>query len=172
LPRKHGGAAALYDASAPRPLFNLSATFWHTSHFHCRPRNDDTRDVVTPCAKHRRLARQKRRSGLLTRFRTRDEIILLVSSLWEVFCAQEDIYNRGVCHALNIKVYNLPDLSSDNIQQSRVCLSIELKHRLRLQTCFRTRNEISLLIFSSWKIFCVQEDVYMIAFVAREHKSL
>lgn len=32
-PRKHEGAAALYDASGSRPVFNLSETFWHKTIF-------------------------------------------------------------------------------------------------------------------------------------------
>jgi len=81
--RKHGGAAVLYDASVPRPLFNLSATFWYTSHFH-RPRNDDTR-YVDPRRLSRRLARshrwQKRRSKLQTHFQMPDDVISLASGM-------------------------------------------------------------------------------------------
>lgn len=45
-PRKHQGAAALYDASGLRAVFNLSETFWHKP-FSLPASSDDTR--VEPC---------------------------------------------------------------------------------------------------------------------------
>lgn len=46
-PRKHEGAAALYDASGLRPVFNLSETFWHKP-FSLPASSDDTRSPNIP----------------------------------------------------------------------------------------------------------------------------
>lgn len=60
-PCKHEGAAALYDASGPRPVFNLSETFWHKTIFAARLSSDDTRStrptLLSPCPPRNRVAR-------------------------------------------------------------------------------------------------------------------
>lgn len=83
----------------PRPLFNLSETFWHTGHFHCRPRNDDTR-YVDPRRLSRRLARrhrwQKRRSKLQTHFRMSDDVIPCFWLVGNIFPVYRDVNTYNV----------------------------------------------------------------------------